>query len=238
MAKVAEIIAVLPHELMDATTAREFAHDLGHSLAEIDDEGLLAVRNALVNVYAGTETTKETVAILVEIVDGFRLGRKRHDVIVVRKGLSRDVLACLERGVSTTGELAAYLECDDSQVSRVLDRLRAVDLVEPPQREPIDRRRATHQLTLRAKEMLRRLDRAERTSDVWRLSAAPARVELVVDENPTGKRRDEHEVVVAKQPARARAVADHGAEPEPSVLKGSPRGHKAARATNQKPTTE
>ena len=237
MNEIAEIIGVIRDELRDPSTALELAHDLGHALPEMDDEGLLAIRNALANLSPNSDVARASAAILVEVVDGFRLGRKRHDSIVIRKGLSRDVLECIERGCSTTSEIAKHLGCDDSQVSRVLDRLRAVDLVEPPQREPIDRRRATHQLTLRAKTMLRRLDRAERNSDVWRLSiAAPARVEVVVDEHPT-ERPDDDEVVVPKQAVRSRAVPEHPTSSEPS-LKGATFVQRDARTARHKPIIE
>jgi hypothetical protein len=171
MSTISDLLAALGPQLATERDAYGIAHDLGHALPSLDDAALRELRNALVQAEPADPRVGVVVATLVEIVDGYRLGRRQTITIALPDGVNREVLCALERRASTTSELAQALSRDESQISRALARLRELDLLDPPQREAVDRRRIEHRLSLSAKQALGHLDQRARKAPVWQLSA-------------------------------------------------------------------
>lgn len=181
MSKVAEIIAAIPALLGDTAAAAGLAHDIGNALgSEVDDDDLRELRNALAMARPADPTVDAAVTVMAEVIDGLRSARRapRNAEVILRDGLHRRILVALEHGPSTTGELAEKLDQGETVVSRALERLRELDLVEPPRREQVDRRRVQHHLTLFSRHALARLDAGARREPIWRLSWRPPPVEV------------------------------------------------------------
>lgn len=190
ISELSELVAGLRTLLTTERDAYGLAHDLGHALPSLDDASLRELRNELVQVAPEDPVVKAVAATLVELVDGYRLGRSQTVTLSLREGINRAVLSALEQRASTTSELAKLLSRDEPQISRAIARLRELDLIDPPRRDPADRRRIEHRLSLAAKQALGRLDQGARAAPIWPLSASESLEErtIRVDEDPPAVR--------------------------------------------------
>lgn len=170
MSNISELLASLGAALTTVPDGYGLAHTVGHALPSLDDASLRELRNQLVQVEPEDPQVNAIAAALIEIVDGYRLGRQQTVTLSLREGINRAVLCALEQRAATTGELAKQLAREESQISRAIARLRKLDLIDPPLRDPADRRRIEHRLSLSAKHALGRLDQRARKAEVWQLS--------------------------------------------------------------------
>jgi DNA-binding MarR family transcriptional regulator len=170
MSTISDLLSGLNTLLATERDAYGLAHDVAHALPSLDDGTLRELRNRLAQTEPDDPLVNAVATTLVEIVDGYRLGRQHTVTLSLRAGINRDVLCALEQGVATTSELAETLSRDESQISRSITRLRELDLIDPPQRDAAVRRRIEHRLSLAAKRALGRLDRRARKAAVWQLS--------------------------------------------------------------------
>ncbi len=163
------LIAAFSSQMATVDAAVAIAHDIAVALPTVTDEVLRELRNELVRLKPEDAGVCIVIATVVEVIDGYRVGRERTTTLVLRD-LNRSLVRELEKQSSTTTELAATLSCDEPRVSRALARLRELDLIDPPVRDPIDRRRIEHHLSPLARQALAALDAKARREPVWRLS--------------------------------------------------------------------
>ncbi|HEY0478881.1 MAG TPA: hypothetical protein VGD37_15285 [Kofleriaceae bacterium] len=176
------IVDALPRILGSDERLASFAHDVGQALRTTDDEVLRQVRNLLATAVVEDEHRAGLVSGVLEMIDGYRSavssGQREDEALAeLHQGLLRDVVAELAQRSSTTSKLAKALGKSMPEISRVLGRLRKLDLVDST-RDPLNGKVHPHRLSLQGRVLAERAGlisqiEAGRSANLRALTARP-----------------------------------------------------------------